>query len=134
MDRYKVVPGDFHNSQVIRAGVTFIRSLIGDFIQKFSLISSSKIVLYPMKIGLKIFIPPQNIGKSWIPLPKILRPWYPELEMTPPLHRNRGTLGAHAPPIFATDKEVPFSFLEKGPLFFWKKCPRCVVTPCLICL
>ena len=54
--RYKVFPSDFHTSLVIhhfQMSVIFFQSVIDGFIQNFS----SKVVLYTMKLLLKILYP-----------------------------------------------------------------------------
>ena len=84
MDRYQVVPDDFHTGLGIhhfQMSVNFYFNLLSMPSSKFF---SSKIVLSSMKITLRIFLPPKSNRKKFHNPAKDLPPWYPGLIMTAP--------------------------------------------------
>ena len=89
MDRKQVVPGDFHAGHVIhhfQISVNFSFNLSSVASSKTF---SRKIVLYPIRIALKIFVPPQNNEEKFHTPAKNPLPRYPGLKMTAPLTANK---------------------------------------------
>ena len=65
MDPHQVVPGDFHPGQVIHNFQMLFRFSFHLLLMTSCDFFSRKVILFPIKIAVKTFVPPQNNGEKF---------------------------------------------------------------------